>query len=103
MKQLLRHVHTKDNNYKDKVLKIVLNIKSPTKAIMIKAQISLESLSERFFQLMNDTNMISNQNPSCYHELENVKQQTSALRINRSSFAGVDANIVIVLSVNGPL
>ncbi len=48
--------------------------------------------------------LTSNQNPSCYNELKDLKQQCYKRMI---SFAGVDANIVIfivtVLDVNGPL
>ncbi len=51
--------------------------------------------------------LTSNQNPSCYNELEDLKQQTRACYKRMISFAGVDANIVIVivtvLDVNGPL
>ncbi|ROL47015.1 hypothetical protein DPX16_20667 [Anabarilius grahami] len=57
--------------------------------------------------LMNDKNKKANQNPSCFKELEHLKRQMTklqhALGINRTiSSAGVDANIVIILSVNGP-
>ncbi len=80
----LKPVHNKDDNYKDNNKDIVLksfsilkNSRDHTTAITIKAQRNnIVGITFRtiFFQLMKDTN-IDTQNPSCYNELENLKQQ----------------------------
>ncbi len=72
----------KDND-KDIVLKIILSIKEQHSAHHNYNDKAQKTISH-FFQLMNDTN-IDSQSESIllYNELENLKRQTHALRINR--------------------